>query len=274
MPKMQAITDEMKATASRIGDHLSLMTDSQGKVRDALQTILVNFDSTPKVMTALHLASVSLGYQNTSENLKGYQTFLVEAADTYEWNDAEIAKWADQMNEQRGVDIYNYTSPNAASGGPVATQADNDKWGWNTENLPFSNSAPDLNSVYYSNTGDSNAPYYAKANKYIGANPYDGKEHDNCVHYARARYMEVNGTDSYPYAINECIYDPEYIKNGNCVVRCSGHSVYVEYYDAENDVVWFSDSNMASHQDGALQSMSFEEFKNFHGGVSYVEGRR
>ena len=105
-------------------------------------------------------------------------------------------------------------------------------------------------------------------------NSWAGENRVNCVYYARARYAEVNGLDAYPYAITETIHDPEYIKNGNCVVRFDGHSVYVEHYDAANDVVWFSDSNMGSHPDGALQSMSFEEFKNFKGGFQYAEGRQ
>lgn len=116
MPKMQAITDEMKATADRIGDRLSLMVDSQKNVKDLMSSILVHFESNPKVMTALHLANVRIGYQDTTTSLKGYQEFISKAADTYEWNDKQIARWAEQMNEKKGVDIYNYIPDDSNSG--------------------------------------------------------------------------------------------------------------------------------------------------------------
>ena len=154
--------------------------------------------------------------------------------------------------------------------GPVATSADNDKWGWNTENLPFSHPTPNPSGYDYS-VGS------VKVNTKTLYNQWAHENRQNCVYYARARYLEINGLDEYPYSINECISDPEYIKNGNCVVRFGssndGHSVYVEHYDAENDVVWFSDSNIGGHQDGALLSMSFDEFKKYRQGFSYVEGR-
>ena len=93
MPKIQAITNEMKAIAGRIGDNVSTMQGSQANVRSCMQTILINFESTPRVLTALHLANVTNGYRNSGESLNGYRDFLVNAADTYEWNDEQLARW-------------------------------------------------------------------------------------------------------------------------------------------------------------------------------------
>ncbi|MBR0253989.1 MAG: hypothetical protein IJQ57_11625 [Synergistaceae bacterium] len=149
---------------------------------------------------------------------------------------------------------------------PVATQV-SDKWGWNTENLPFSHNTPDMSSDAYNRP---NSDVIVNTRELY--NKWAGENRVNCVYYARARYLEINGGDKYPFSINQMIHDPEYIKNGNCVVRFDNHSVYVEHYDAANNVVWFSDSNMGSHADGALQSMSFEEFVNFKGGFQFVEG--
>ena len=143
-----------------------------------------------------------------------------------------------------------------------ATQA-SDKWGWNTENLPFSHNTPDMSSGAYNRPNSE-----VLVNTRVLYNGWAKENRVNCVYYARARYLEVNGEQQYHCSFD---YNSESIKNGNCVVRFDGHSVYVEHYDAENDVVWFSDSNMGSHSDGALQSKSFEDFKNFSGGFQYVE---
>lgn len=171
------------------------------------------------------------------------------------------AHTANITNEEQNTSSYQepiYSAPTT----PVATQT-SDKWGWNTENLPFDHNTPDLSSDAYNR---SNSEVLVNTRELY--NSWAKENRVNCVYYARARYLEVNGEQQYHCSFD---YNSESIKNGNCVVRFNGHSVYVEHYDAENDIVWFSDSNMGSHHDGALQSKSFEDFKNFSGGFQYVE---
>ena len=127
MPKIQAITNEMKAIAGRISDNVSTMQGSQANVRSCMQTILINFESTPRVLTALHLANVTNGYRNSGESLNGYRDFLVNAADTYEWNDEQLARWkntsiGDKINNESDTST-GATQDNASASGenPTAT---------------------------------------------------------------------------------------------------------------------------------------------------------
>lgn len=115
MPKIQAITNEMKSIADNIGNNISAMTDSQTSVKNCMSNILVHFESNPKVLTTIHLANVTNGYRNSSESLNGYRDFLINAADTYEWNDEQLARWNGVMQEQRNVDIYSYVPPTELS---------------------------------------------------------------------------------------------------------------------------------------------------------------
>ena len=115
MPKIQAITDEMTATAGRIGSNVDLMEGRQEKIRQLMSTILVHFNSKPKVLPLYLLSNVILAYRNTSESLRGYQGFLVDAANTYEWNDQQLARWGTVMQDRKGVDIYNPPSADPTS---------------------------------------------------------------------------------------------------------------------------------------------------------------
>ena len=303
MPKMQIVTDAMLDRAGTIGQAADLLFNNQNAVTQIFQNMGHDFSGRVPGLMTQHMIAMESNYKSMNTILSNYRNFMEDAARNYEWTEDELARWAESLGEGTGAQSASSgalsgntgTTPPTSTGSavhvppvsetqsqepeqeyastgnnapiyssPIATSADNDKWGWNTENLPFSHPTPDVSSYGYSN-GDTLVNTRTLYNEWAHGN------RTNCVYYARARYLEINGLDSYSFQEN--IYDPEDIKNGNCVVRCSGHSVYVEHYDAENDVVWFSDSNMASHQDGALQSMSFDDFLNFHGGFSYVEGR-
>ena len=298
MPKMKIVTDAMLEKASSIGQDTANILEKQKMVTSIFSNMGKNFSGNiPSLMTQ-HMCAMDKEYTTMNKILSGYKDFLEYSANNYDWKEDELARAAAALGNggiaaQSGsnVNISTPSSSGSASGndtntnnttnssqagtsvspeytGSAATKADfSDKWGWNTQNLPFSHNTPDMSSDAYHISNAS-----VKINTRELYNKWAGEDRVNCVYYARARYLEVNGGDQYPYSINQIIKDPEYIKNGNCVVRLDGHSVYVEHYDAANNVVWFSDSNMGSHPDGALQSMSFEEFKNFKGGFQYVEG--
>ena len=301
MPKMKIVTDAMLDKANQIGQNTANILEKQNMVTDIFKNMGKGFSGNIPTLMTQHMLGMEKEYQTMNTMLSNYKSFLEDAAHNYEWKEEELARMIESIGgtgnnsgntsgstgtnsdatgtagttasnpTSNATDnsndnyVYEVPQPSGATG-PVATQA-NDKWGWNTENLPFNHNTPDMSSDAYHK---SNSAVLVNTRELY--NQWAGENRVNCVYYARARYLEVNGGDQYPFSIYQTINDPEYIKNGNCVVRFNGHSVYVEHYDASNDVVWFSDSNMGSHADGALQSMSFEDFKKFKGGFQYAEG--
>ena len=131
MPKIQAITNKMKEIADKIGDNVSLMQGSQINVKNCMSNILVHFESKPKVLTALHLANVTNGYRNSGESLNRYRDFLVNAADTYEWNDEQLARWkntsiGDKINSAPDMSTGS-TQDNASVSGENSTATSGSK---------------------------------------------------------------------------------------------------------------------------------------------------
>ena len=292
MPKMKIVTDAMLEKAATIGQDTANILEKQNMVTSIFSNMGKNFSGNiPSLMTQ-HMCAMDKEYTAINRILGGYKDFLEYSANNYDWKEDELARAAaalgngntaphsgtnTNINSSSETNSGSNTNANTTAGSTqtgtstspdTAVQADfSDKWGWNTQNLPFSHNTPDMSSSAYQVSNS-----IVKVNTRELYNEWAGEDRVNCVYYARARYLEVNGGDEYPYSKYQTINDPEYIKNGNCVVRLDGHSVYVEHYDSANDVVWFSDSNMGSHPDGALQSMSFEEFKKFNGGFQYAEG--
>ena len=273
MPKIQAVTDEMTATAGRIGSSVELMEGSQEKVRQFMATIMVHFRSTPSVLSAMHLSNVVSGYRNTSESLKGYQGFLVDAANTYEWNDQQLARWGTVMQDQKGVDIYNYNPPSGNNDNTTGGDRPAGGWdasgGWDSVGATFPTSRPNLSSKYYD--------IYVNANKHLGdewyaQHPYtkqyvDGVPHINCVAYARKRALEVNQMDTYRAYPNSGS-GTEIRSNSVAYYHNSkglAHAVYVEHYDEATQTVYFTEGNWGSDPDGKLKTLSLDEFKSRQG---------
>ena len=231
MPKIQAVTDEMKAIADRIGENVSAMVDSQSSVKNCIGSILVHFGSNPRVMSALHLSNVTLGYRNVGESLTGYQEFLVNAANTYEWNDEQMAKWGDVMQNVKGVDIHDYHSPNDYS-------------------------LPDMDSKYY----DGSFPISATNTIWIDRRPKYNMDCLNCVYYARARMMEVLHKDQY----EACKETGQELRE-HCVARFGDnnnrHDVFIESIDYERGVVTVSEANTPGlHPDGGTREIPLSVF--------------
>lgn len=264
MPKIQAVTDEMKAIADRIGENVSAMVDSQTSVKNCMSSILVHFDSKPKVLTTIHLANVTNGYRNSGESLTGYQEFLVNAANTYEWNDEQMAKWGDVMQNEKGVDIHNYHSPNIVPEGGWDASG-----GWDTVGDTFPHKRPDLSSSFY----DRSSCAKQLSSRVTGDH---GSDSIDCCFYARSRAMEVRGwTQTYGTFSWDTSVDA--IKTGDRVVcfntKNGNHFVYVETYDANTDTVYFSDANMGGSPatDGRLQSKSLNDFLTYCGTYHHTE---
>jgi hypothetical protein len=113
--------------------------------------------------------------------------------------------------------------------------------------------AQNMNSSYYSQKLDGVPETLI--------NDYDGKEHMNCVYYARARAMEANqmtgwtgGTPSQSEI------------RANSIAHFPGHDVFIEQveYDANNQPskVVFTESNWGYTADGHQMTMPYSEFVN------------
>ena len=254
MPKIQAVTDEMNAVAKRIGDNVSTMTSSQASARKCVSTILVHYSSDPKLLSALHLANVTRGYQNTEESLNRYQVFLAEAAEVYEWNDEQLAQWADQL-QKKGVDIYNYNPPTVVPEGGWNTSS-----GWNSVEPSFPHSRPVLDSGYYNLDPNDNLHCLRHNGDYTGS--------IDCFYYARARAMEVNqlGADDYPWPEHHEVGGAEGMRSNSIAYfdeipsnPHNMHAVYIEHYDADTQTVYYSEGNFTP-PDGELKQSSLDDF--------------
>lgn len=113
----------------------------------------------------------------------------------------------------------------------------------------------------------ANSPYYKVSPGTVNVNSrelYNDAAHEkriNCVYYARARMMEVNRWDTYPKTVD----NNEITSNSIAWFRTSEgtHAVYIESYDPVSGIVTYSDSNIAGHKDGEVNSATLEEFKHF-----------
>lgn len=290
MPKMQIVTDEMINRAGTIGENTSRILESQNQITRIFQNMGRNFSGRiPTLMTQTMLA-MDKDYKSMNGILTGYKDFLEESAHNYEWNEAELAKWAESLgdksvnpsgnNSNAGISNSGTSSSSSStsstetnSSSSIGAEANNfgtapaGGWdtsnGWNSIGSTFPNDPPDTSSEYYRK---NNPEGIQRASGFSGNNGCL-----DCCFYARSRAMERHGWDSYKYDISNPTDDPEAIKNGDCVAwfhhGANGtrtHAVYVEYYDQATDTVFFTDANMGNPaNDGKLQSMSFSDFQTF-----------
>ena len=162
-------------------------------------------------------------------------------------------------NETAGYCSASYISTTQPASGATNYSYGQQTSDWNK--IP--NNPPNMNSTYYRKDNPQGIQ------KAYGANGKNGCI--DCCFYARSRAMERHGWNSYQYNIFNPSTSIEAIKGGDCVVwfhhgtnGSKTHAVYVEYYDAANDIVYFSDANMGSPKDdGKLKSMSFSDFQTY-----------
>ena len=127
MPKIQAITDKMHEKSGKIAQGITDIYGSQNSVTQTIQNLGRGFSGPlPTAMTERMLLMRSQ-YETMNKTLTGYQVFLENAANTYEWNDQEMARWAAALggsipvtpsppSGQRGTDSNSPSGNTGASG--------------------------------------------------------------------------------------------------------------------------------------------------------------
>ncbi|MBR0076065.1 MAG: hypothetical protein IJP96_09955 [Synergistaceae bacterium] len=281
MPKMRIVTDEMLNRANRIGQNTTNILEKQNMVTNLFKNMGKNFSGKIPGLMTQHMLAMDKEYQTMNGILTNYRDFLEDSAHNYEWKEDELANFAATLgnsgtnaNGNSGSTGTIGTAGNTASSNTSESTQDNSYtpsagttggWdasgGWDTVGDDFPNPRPNLDSIYY--RGDNPEGIQRAYHKYGKGHP----GHIDCCFYARSRAMERNGwTQTYGTFTQNT--DPEAIKIGDRVVRFDlpnggNHFVYVEKYDPTTDTVYFSDANMTNHEDGLLQSMSFNEFKTF-----------
>ena len=98
MPKILAVTDEMMARASSIGNGSSEIRDSQSRVTKIFQEMGRNFSGPIPSLIIEKMIAMEGTYQGMNENLNQYKTFLEDTAKNYEWSDGEASRWMQALN--------------------------------------------------------------------------------------------------------------------------------------------------------------------------------
>ncbi len=97
MPKMQFVTDEMIARANTIGQGTERILESQNAVTKTFQNMGRNFSGKVPGLMTQHMLAMDKEYQTMNGILNGYKTFLEDSAQTYDWKEEELARWAETL---------------------------------------------------------------------------------------------------------------------------------------------------------------------------------
>ena len=254
MPKIEVVTNALREKAVTIGKDTKSIAESQQSVMSIFQDLGTVFSGTLPTVMVEYMLSMDESYRSINAEIEGYKTYLNSTADTYDWTEKQLRQWARALGGEKAAAIYR-------EGGITPPPP-----GWDDLGQDFPNDPPNLNS-YSGKSTNTNSKTFPPKSEYNG----DSVTHINCVHYARARAMEVNGLNecpSFPPGENSTVIRENsvawYHKSGGGV-----HAVYVEQvkYDENGNPTWvvFSDSNMKGQADGTVHSMSYEDFQTYQG---------
>jgi uncharacterized protein YukE len=97
MPQIKVITDEMLERAGKIREGGESISASHNSVLGIMQNLGTDFSGRlPTAMLELMLSQKDK-YAAVHEAIKDYGDFVTHAANTYEWTDKEIARWAEKL---------------------------------------------------------------------------------------------------------------------------------------------------------------------------------
>jgi uncharacterized protein YukE len=99
MPQIKAITEEMLERAGKIIGSGEELSASQEAVLGIMGNLGADFSGKlPTAMLELMLSQKDK-YAAVNEAVKDYGDFVEHAANTYEWTDKEIARWAEKLGK-------------------------------------------------------------------------------------------------------------------------------------------------------------------------------
>lgn len=121
MPKIQIITEEILGKAKNVHQGAADIFSSQENVTKTIQNLGKDFSGKLPTLMTEHMLSMRDKYRSMNENLTQYGSFLEHSANTYEWNDKELAKWAAALGD-RGASIgASAGASTGAAGGTTPT---------------------------------------------------------------------------------------------------------------------------------------------------------
>lgn len=93
MSKIQVITDEMHSIANGIGQRVGAIRSSHDTVMRLIESLGSGFSGSLPSLMIQYVRSHRNGYRSIDDALTDYKDFIDWAADNYEWNDQQLAKW-------------------------------------------------------------------------------------------------------------------------------------------------------------------------------------
>ena len=121
MPKVKVITEEMQGKAVNVALWALDMSHGQNNAMRIIQNLGRDFSGTVPSLIAENLLGMREKYRSMNETLDQYRKFLEHAANNYDWNDRELAKWAASLGDEKGARI-NAGTEGAAEDGGVETE--------------------------------------------------------------------------------------------------------------------------------------------------------
>jgi murein DD-endopeptidase MepM/ murein hydrolase activator NlpD len=126
MPKIQVITEEMLGKSKNVNQGASDILSSQNNVTGIVRNLGKDFSGKLPTLMTEHMLAMESKYKSMNENITQYGKFLEHAANSYEWNDKELAKWATALGGEKGASVGaaaggspGNTSPGAAAGNSI-----------------------------------------------------------------------------------------------------------------------------------------------------------
>ncbi|MDR0647892.1 MAG: hypothetical protein LBF92_00950 [Synergistaceae bacterium] len=127
MPQIKAITDEMLERAGKIRGSGEELGASHDGVLSVMQNMGADFSGKlPTAMLELMLSQKDK-YAAVGEAIKDYGDFVEHAANTYEWTDKEIARWAEKLGKD-GARLIEVIRPEPPDDKPKDFSAGFEPW--------------------------------------------------------------------------------------------------------------------------------------------------
>lgn len=251
MAVINVITDELNARAGNIGQYAETILNSQNDMLAIFQGLGRDLSGSFPHAVIQQILGMRRSHTEMNKILLDYKDFLAQAATQYEWSEKELAKWAQYLGGS-GTD----SSDSSSSAGTTGSSSGSAAGAHSDKYVP--QITPDI----------ANSPYYHRSegevnvNQRMLYNEYAKENRVNCVYYARARAMEVNGWDEYPATTTG-----SELRSGSIAwfkTPYGDHAVYVENVDPTTGTVCYSDSNMARHPDGEINYTTIDDFRSLY----------